>query len=223
MTIAYTLVNTSLRFILRSLCMIDDAQLPLIPEHGPLILVANHINFLDVPILATHLLPRPLTAFAKSETWNNPFLGLLFTMWGAIPLHRGEADLSAFRKAEKALSDGKIMAIAPEGTRSGHGMLQRGHAGVVLLAQRTGAPLLPVVYYGNECFRENIQRLRRTNFHITVGKAFNITAPRNIASGERQIIADEIMYQLAMLLPEKYRGYYSDLSLATTRYISFSP
>jgi len=221
-TVATALVNTSLRLVLRSLCKIDDSQLPLIPHQGPLILVANHINFLDAPILATHLQRRPLTGFVKSETWNNPLLGYLFTMWNAIPLHRGEADLHAFRTAEKALAAGKILAIAPEGTRSLHGRLQRGHPGVVYLAQRTGAPLMPVVYWGNESFDDNIRHLRRTNFHITVGRLFHIVTPAVLLAEERQAIADEIMYQLAALLPDKYRGYYSDLSKSSTEHLNLA-
>jgi 1-acyl-sn-glycerol-3-phosphate acyltransferase len=221
MKIFNTLVTRTLKVILRTLCLVDDQQLQRVPDHGPLILIVNHINFLDVPVLATHLLPRPLTALVKSETWEKPLLRMLFNMWGAIPLRRGEADRDAFRKAERALSDGKILAIAPEGTRSRDGSLQQGHAGVVLLAQRTGAPLLPVVYYGNECFGENIRRLRRTDFHIVVGKPFNLVVPERLQAGERQVITDEIMYQLARLLPTNYRGLYNNLELASTRYIKF--
>lgn len=223
MTLAFTLVNTSLKLILRTLCRVDDTQLPLVPRHGPLILVANHINFLDAPIIATHLLPRPLTGFAKIETWDNPVLGKLFDLWGAIPIHRGEGDIAAFRQAERALANGKILAIAPEGTRSNHGQLQRGHAGVVLLAQRSGAPLLPMVYYGNELFHENFRRFKRTPFHIAVGKLFHIKAPDRVRPDERQAIADEVMYQLAKLLPARYRGYYADLTQISTRYLDFSP
>lgn len=223
MTLAFTLVNTSLKLILRALCRVDDAQLPLVPRHGPLILVANHINFLDAPVIATHLMPRPVTGFAKIETWDNPLLAKLFDLWGAIPIHRGEGDLAAFRQAEKALANGKILAITPEGTRSGHGQLQRGHAGVVLLAQRSGAPLLPLVCYGNEQFHENIRRLKRTAFHIAVGKLFHIKAPTRIRAEERQAIADEVMYQLAKLLPARYRGYYADLTQISTRYLDLSP
>ena len=37
----------------------------------------------------------------------------------------------------------------------------------------------------------------------------------------RQQMVDEIMYQLAALMPEANRGYYSDASAATTRYLRF--
>ena len=39
----------------------------------------------------------------------------------------------------------------------------------------------------------------------------------------RQQMADEIMYQIAALLPPPYRGAYSDLAAATDRYLRFPP
>jgi len=165
------LVNGAIKGITRLLCRVDDAQLVRVPERGPLILVANHINFLEVPLIYTHLLPRPVTGFAKAETWDNPAMAALFDLWEAIPLQRGEADHSAIRRALKALSEGQILAMAPEGTRSGDGRLQRGQPGVVTLALLSGAPLLPIVYYGGERLRGNLARLRRTDFHIVVGRS----------------------------------------------------
>ncbi len=65
------------------------ASWPAVPAQGPLMLVANHVNFLDAPVMYTHLQPRPLTAFVKAETWDNPVMGLLFNIWGGIPIRRG--------------------------------------------------------------------------------------------------------------------------------------
>jgi 1-acyl-sn-glycerol-3-phosphate acyltransferase len=96
----------------------------------------------------THLQPRPITGFAKIETWDNPAMGRLFDLWQAIPLQRGRADIEALRRGLEALAEGKILAVAPEGTRSGHGQLQPAHAGVVMLALHSGAPLLPLAFYG---------------------------------------------------------------------------
>ena len=50
MTIAYQVVNTTIKGLTRIFCRVDDEQLALIPNTGPLILVGNHVNFLDVPI-----------------------------------------------------------------------------------------------------------------------------------------------------------------------------
>jgi len=222
MNLAYTVVTTSIKSLTRILCNIDDTQLVNVPDQGPLIIVSNHINFMEVPVMYTHLQPRSITGFAKAETWDNPVMALLFDLWGAIPIQRGEADTNAFRSALDALREGKILAIAPEGTRSGNGRLGRGLPGIVLLAHHSKVPILPIVYFGGERLRENINRLKRTDFKIRVGKLFRMQFPDGKLDREvRNKMVDEIMYQIAEILPEGYRGYYSDLSKLTTNYINY--
>ncbi len=222
MTNITRVVNWTVKGLTHLLCRVDDAQLAQIPERGPLILVANHINFVEVPILYTHLQPRPVTGFAKAETWNNPVLGRLFSLWGGIPLKRGEIDVTAFRRALAILEQGYILAVAPEGTRNNDGRMRRGHPGVVTLALRSGAPLLPMVYYGGECLRRNLSHLRRTDFNIAVGCPFYLDpGDVRVTRQMRQAMTDEIMYQVAALLPPAYRGHYADVSVASEAYLRF--
>jgi len=218
-------VTLSIKRLTRILCRIDGAQLAHVPERGPLIIVINHVNFLEAPILYTHLQPRPVTGFVKAENLDNPILGpLLFDIWRGIPIQRGEADMTAFRQALQVLADGQILAVAPEGTRSGHGRLQRGLPGVAFLALRSGAPLLPVACHGGELFWSNLSRLRRTDFHIPVGQPFHLDAGGvKVTRQVRRQMADEVMYQIAALLPPAYRGVYSDLAAATETYLRFPP
>jgi 1-acyl-sn-glycerol-3-phosphate acyltransferase len=223
MTATERVLNFFIKGILRLACRVDDSQLARVPEQGPLILVTNHVTFLEVPMIYTHMFPRRMTGFAKAEAWDNPFVGWVFDVWGAIPLKRGEADISAMRSAMEVLKQGGIIGLAPEGTRSGHGRLLRAHPGVVLLAQRTNPLLMPVVHTGGEDFKRNLARLRRTDFKLIVGNPFHIEfGTGKVTSEIRQAIADEIMYQMAALLPEKYRGEYSDLSAATEKYLRFT-
>lgn len=216
--LAHTLVTGAIHGLLHILCRIDADEMQRIPADGPLILVVNHISSLEVPIAYTELQPRPITALVKAETWEHPLFGPLANLWGAIPLHRGEADAEAFRLGLGALEQGRILAVAPEGTRS-HGPLQRGLPGVVLLAQRSKAPLMPMVYYGHEGFRDNLRHLRRTDFHVHIGKPFVIdTGPGRVNGEVRQAIADEIMVRLASLMPPAYHGAYAGLSPAPGTY-----
>jgi 1-acyl-sn-glycerol-3-phosphate acyltransferase len=224
MTISKKVVNIAFNRLTSLICRINTDQLTLVPAKGPLIIVANHVNFLEVPVLITRLGSRSVTGFAKIETWDNPILGYLFNLWEVIPLQRGEADVGALREGLRALTVGKILAIAPEGTRSGHGRLQRGHPGVVLIALRSRAPLLPLAYYGGEKIWQNLTRLRRTNFDIVVGKPFFLnTEGVKVTQAVRQQMTDEIMWQLAALLPPAYRGHYANLSEATEDYLRFPP
>ncbi len=223
MNLAFSVVNSSVKSLTRLLCDVDDGQLVKVPEQGPLIIACNHINFMEIPLVYTHLQPRRVTALAKAETWDNPVMGLIFDLWGAIPIQRGEADTTAFRMASQALKEGKILAITPEGTRSETGKLGRGLPGIVTVALHSDVPILPVVYYGAEKLLDNLNRLRRTDFHIRVGKIFRLKHPQQKLDRDlRRKMVDEIMYQLAVLLPSEYRGYYADISSLTTNYLDYA-
>lgn len=222
MTIANRLMVWTFKSITSLICRIDDEQLARVPERGPLILVGNHVNLIEIPILYTRLQPRPVTGLVLARRWDKFWTRWLLEVAGAIPLRRGEADIAAFRMAEDMLASGYIISIAPEGTRSGDGCLSKAHAGVVSLALHSRAPLLPVVFYGGESYVHNLLRLQRTDFHIVVGQPFYLN-PRGekVTRQIRQQILNEIMYQLATLLPPQYRGVYADLSSATQRYLNF--
>jgi len=221
MTFRQQLTNSALHSLTSLMCRVDAAQLERIPEQGPLILVANHVNFLEIPVLYTRLGTRQIAVFTKVETWDSLLIRSLFDLSRAIPVRRGEADTTAFRRAAQVLETGHILAVAPEGTRSGDGRLQRGHPGVVMLALRARAPLLPMAYYGGERLRHNLPRLKRTDFRVVVGQPFYLHAEGTMTRETRQQIADEIMYQIAALLPPAYRGHYSNLSAATEQYLRF--
>ena len=222
MSLAFKASTYGIKGLTRLGCKIDDRQLEKIAPSGPLIVVSNHISFLEVPVIFTHLQPRPVTGFAKAESWENPLYRALFNLWGAIPLKRGEADLSALRKGIEALQAGMILGISPEGTRSGDGRLRKGHPGVVTLALNSGAPLQPLAYFGGEDLNKNLRRLRRTDFNIRVGEAFYLDpGGEKVTKEVRQKMVDEIMYQISALLPPAYRGVYADLGSATQKYLRF--
>jgi len=214
-------VNTAVKTGTAIVCRIDAPNLNKIPQKGPLIVYSNHTGQIEVPLLYSHLQPRPVTGIAKAETWDGWFLRWVFNLWGAIPIRRGEADMEAIRKSLEVVEKGFILAIAPEGTRNKTGILLRGHPGVITLALRSGAPLLPVAHWGGENFLTNVKRLKRTDFHIRVGEPFKLDPGNQRGSKQvRQQMVDEMMYRLAALLPEDYRGAYADLEISTEKYLS---
>jgi len=202
------------------LCDVDDAALARVPQRGPLIVITNHVGLVEVPILATRLLPRPISGFIAAERWQNPFLRRAFDSFGAIPLRRGEADLTALRRGLELLEKGYILFILPEGTRSHDGRLQAAHSGVVFLAMQSGAPVLAVAHYGSERLAQNVRRLRRTPFRFVVGEPFRFDARGARVTREvRQQMVDEAMQRMAALLPAEYRGVYADVTAATERFL----
>lgn len=211
MRYASRFVSPAVKAALNALCRVDSRELERVPSEGPFIVVINHINFLEVPMLYTFLYPRDVVGLVKVETWKNPIMKALADTWSAIPLDRASTDLGAMRGALDTLKRGKILAIAPEGTRSGDGRMGRAHAGVVSIAVRSGVPIVPVAHFGGERFWDNLRSLRKTEFHFRVGEPFTLARPATgLTKAARQDMADEIMRRLALLLPEGYRGVYAD-------------
>jgi 1-acyl-sn-glycerol-3-phosphate acyltransferase len=205
--------------IVTLLCRVDDEQISRVPDRGPLVVITNHVNMLELLVLRSRLRDRTIFTFAKAESWANPITGRILDAWDAIPIRRGETDLVALRRGLAVLKQGGILGIMPEGTRSHDGRLQRGRTGITTIALKSGAPLLPVVFYGGEAIAENVRRLRRTPFHIVVGAPLRIDLQGERPTREiRRAITDEIMREMARLLPERYRGVYADVD-ARPRYV----
>ncbi len=216
------LFNLFVRFVLFVICDINKKALKDVPHQGPMILIGNHINFLDVLVALTFSYPRKIFFLVKEETFESPFLRFLFDTRQSIPVARGTADFQALSKAVNVLNQGHFFVIAPEGTRTKDGRLIKAHTGVVLIALKSKATIMPIVQYGGEKFYKNIKKLRRTKITIQVGAPFMICSSSTYPDKEeRQLIADEIMYQIAKLLPAECRGYYSDLSKTTTNHLNF--
>jgi 1-acyl-sn-glycerol-3-phosphate acyltransferase len=221
-TLSQRLIVGTLKGITSLICRIDDAELKLVPKQGPLIIYTNHVNILEIPIIYTHLQPRRVHGLLLAERWNNPLLRWMLEATETIPIHRGEADLFAIRKGLKVLKKGEILVMAPEGTRSHDGKLQPAHPGVVVLALHSHATLLPIVYFGAEKYKENLSRLKRTDFHLRVGKPFHLNPhSEKVTRPLREKMIDEMMHQLAGILPPEYRGQYAEPTFATERYIIF--
>ncbi len=216
-------MNNVIRIGTDILCRIDKVDFSKVPTVGPLILVTNHINSLEVPLLFVHLQPRKMIGLAKIETWNNKFMGWLFDLWNAIPVRRGEVDLDAIRSCLGVLKRGDILAIAPEGTRSRDGRLLPGQPGIALIALHAGIPILPIAHWGGENFGSNIKKFKRTDFHFRVGQPFFLDARGEKVNGKvRQSMANEIMFQIAILMPEEYRGQYAECAPPPQRYLRFA-
>ena len=222
MQLLRAITSQATRLGLEAVYRVEKRELIKVPRKGPLIAVVNHTGKVEAPLFYSELFPRHLSALAKVENWDNAFLAWIFNLWEVVPVRRGEADLEAMKKSLQVLERGYIFGMAPEGTRNRTGVLARAQPGVALLGLRSRAPILPIAHWGGEKLRENLAHLRRTEFHIRVGKPFILNARGERITRElRQKMADEIMYEIAGLLPVDYRGAYADVHAATQDYLQF--
>lgn len=115
------------------------------PATGPVVVAANHVGFADGPLLAAFA-PRPVHALTKEEMFVGP-LGPFLRTAGQIPLQRRGVDPRAVRASLRVLRDGGTVGVFPEGSR-GAGELQRFHRGAAYLSMVSGAPVVPVSFFG---------------------------------------------------------------------------
>jgi 1-acyl-sn-glycerol-3-phosphate acyltransferase len=214
------------RFLLRTvgslLFKVDRVNgLEYIPQEGPVVLMMNHIAFVD-PIVVLHVMPRLIVPLGKIEAFRYPVIGLIPRLWGAIPVHRGEVDRRTLRSALEVLEAGEILLLAPEGTRSPS--LQKGLVGVAYLAGRSGVPIIPVTLQNTAGYPSFpiLPRWREPGASVSFGRPFRYKEPyRRPKRKQLRQMTEEAMYILAAMLPEYQRGVYADLGKATEETIEW--
>jgi len=85
-----------------------------LPENTPLILAANHISSID-PFLLVAATDRPIRFMIAKEEYERPILNWMFKAAGCIPVDRGGRVEGAFRSAMRAINQGQLVSIFPQG------------------------------------------------------------------------------------------------------------
>lgn len=127
-----------------------------VPE-GAAVLCPNHANAFDPALVAVALgNDSRLSFMAKEEIFRRRPIAWFFGKLGAFPVNRGGNDLNAMKTAMKALQNGGRLLVFPEGTRVEHPGQVEAKGGVIVIASRTNAPLVPVYCGGRKkLFRKN--------------------------------------------------------------------
>lgn len=216
MTVAafYWLVTTFVHYFLLPLYAgVKVSGLDNVPRGGPVIICSNHLNDADPGILATRL-PRRLVFMTKVELFRVPGLAQFLHLYGAFPVRRGEADLSALRRSNGALNDGLALVLFPEGTRAGsRANLGQAWPGAALIALRNRVPIVPAAITGSQDMAMPmmfLRALRRRRVTLTVGEPFYLDIPDRVNSAAVAAGTEAIMTKIAALLPPEYRGYYGN-------------
>lgn len=207
----YRVVRGIIRFILWLLARLEIEGQEHIPDKGPYLLLTNHLHWLDPPVLSVAYPYRPYI-FAAEKWERHWILGPFLTSLDAIYVNRGEVDRKALRQAFDVLKSGGVLGMAPEGTRSKTGGMQRGRSGAAYMAYRAGVKLLPVVTTGQEKVFPSLRRFRRATVRVAYGPLFEPPAiDGKVSAAQANAFTEEIMYRLAALLPAEYRGVYADV------------
>jgi 1-acyl-sn-glycerol-3-phosphate acyltransferase len=204
----HRIIKYALLALLKVIARVDAQGLENLPR-GPFVLTVNHLSSFDT---LSGIAVAPViqaTTFGAIEHRSDPVGGWVMEQLGVIWVRRGEVDREAIKLALDELKSGTAMALAIEGTRSRTGGLQSGKTGPAFLATRTNVPMVPAAVWGTEKIMDNLKRLRRSHVHIRIGQPFHL--PEGRANTEQlEDYTDQIMLQIAALLPREYRGVYAE-------------
>ncbi len=179
------------------------------PSEGAVIVVANHINLTDPPILGVSL-GRKTVFMAKKEIFRSRFLSYFLRGCGVFPVHRGRLDREAMRQASKVLTKGLALIVFPEGSRSKNTQLQPAFPGSALIALRNDVPILPVGIAGTERLKGAGWLLSRPHITVNIGSPFRLPlANGKLSKTELAELTNLMMRHIAELLPVEYRGHYA--------------
>ena len=208
----YRTLRAIVRFLMKFATDIEVNGIEKLPE-GNVIIAANHLGRLDPAVLLCVLDREDIIIPMAEKYKDHPLYGAIGRAVNAVWLNRFEVDYAAFRKILDRMKQGGLLGIAPEGTRSRTEALQEAKMGVAFLASKSGYPVLPVAATGTEdrVILENLKHFRRSKITVTAAELVYIDIPKGKGREEAlRAATDEIMCQIAALLPEKYRGVYAD-------------
>jgi 1-acyl-sn-glycerol-3-phosphate acyltransferase len=200
----------------RLLCRARIEGIENLPVEGPVLLAANHLDAGDT-VLLPGMLARRLVFPAKAELFEGRSLqGRLLTWFlrhvGMVPMDRsgGQASATGMDSIGRVLTQGRLLGLFPEGTRSPDGRLYKGKTGVARLALAYGVPVVPVGMINTELrpgpfgipwYRSPVIRIGRPlDFDAYLGAGSNRDVLR--------WVTDEVMNAIAELTGQTYVDMY---------------
>ena len=189
-----------------------------VPSSGPAILASNHLAVMDSFFLPL-VVRRRITFLAKAEYFTGTgfkgwFQRWFFTAVGQVPIDRTDADSAqaALNTAQQVLSQGKLLGMYPEGTRSPDGRLYKGKTGLARLALETGVPVIPVAMIGTNVVNPpGTNMLRFGRVTVRFGKPMDFSRFDGLAGNRfiERAVTDEVIYELMGLSGQEYVDIYA--------------
>lgn len=209
MPLFYTVAAATMKTLLLLLTRWEVKGKENVPRNGPLIIVANHLNLADPPLLGASI-PRRIFFMAKEELFSSRGRAFVRAL-GAFPVRRGKLDREALRQAIRVLESGQALGMFPEGKRSLNHQMGEAELGVALIALRSGAPILPIGISGSENIKGPNFILQRPRVTVAIGQSFTLPKNEGRLTKDQLVQATNlIMGHIAEVLPQSYRGVYGN-------------
>lgn len=184
----------------------DVVGTELLPKTGPFLIAANHASHLDPPLIGAQV-PRQMSFFARKTLWSGGIASWWLDGVGTIPVDRdGGQDVGALKRVLRALADGRVMILFPEGTRSPDGHLQTPKPGVGFIVCKTQVPVVPARIFGSfAAFGKGAKLPKPGRIEIVFGHPMPPAAYDDPSAGKEryQLASQRIMDAVAKLSPPR--------------------
>ncbi len=183
----------------------------LISEERGILFAANHVSFLDPPMIGS-LMPRPIYYFARKTLFESKLGGFLLPRLNAIPVNQEKPELSSMKRVIQLLKGKDSVLIFPEGERSEDGIMRKtGEQGVGMIVAKSGATVVPVRIFGAEkAFPRGAKKMKNHPISVVFGEPVRfdeLISDREIDAKTRyQAIANQIMGAIAEITLRDSRG-----------------
>lgn len=212
------LVRPVFRLIFYILCRVKVTGLENVPRQGAYLIAINHVSLYEAPFILSFW-PMAPEVVGAVDIWSKPGQSTLARLYGGIPLRRGEYDRKVLDIAISALQSGRPLLIAPEGGRSHTPGMRRALPGVAFLMDMVQVPVIPVGFVGTtDDMMDKALHARKPPIEMRIGKPIQLIPAEGKGEAKRearQRNADLVMYRIADLVPEEYRGVYRHVPVNT--------
>ena len=181
-----------------------------LPPQPPVFVLTNHVSNLDVPAFALADPYAGSCLVAKASLLKTPVVKQVLESWGAIPVARDGNDSTALRTVLTKLREGRLVAIASEGTRNAEGSLGPTNpvlARLAIQASASGIPLIPLAAVGTyECLPRGAVLPKPGKVKVLIGPRFDLSHLKGLPKEEgveeaRRIIRERLWVMMESGLP----------------------
>lgn len=202
MNLVYLICKATLFIFLKVFNRLEVIGAENVPSAGGVIIAANHVSYLDPPVIGVSLKRRPVY-MAREGLFKIPILGSFIKMF-ALPVKRGKPQPSTIKEAIRRLKKGELIVIFPEGSRSIDGNFLDAKRGVGVLSAMCGVPVIPTYIKGTEkALPVGAKFLRPSKIKVIFGKAISFDTGTDKKLHER--ISKDIIDAIKNLKVEEQR------------------
>lgn len=205
-------IRPTFRMLFNILGRVKITGLENVPLGKPYVIAMNHISIFDPPLLVSFW-PEESEVIGAADVFQKRGQGIVLSMYGVIPVHRGDYDRALLDKILIILKMGRPLVIAPEGARSHIPAMQRAMPGLGYIIEHAQVPVIPVGLVGTtDDFWQRSKRGEKPQLEMRIGEPIHIspvTQKNTERRAARQLNADLVMRHIAGLLPEEYHGVYA--------------